>query len=256
MTGPPVRVWRYRFRATFGRRWGAYLSLVLLIGLIGGLAMGALAAARRTESSCPTFLASTNPSNLSFGTALWNPFLGYTDGYNGTLIAKISRMPDVRQVASYAGMYTEPLNSDGQPTKAAENANMDVDWKRGRPLLHAGPGDRRPGADGRPEPARRDHDDRRAARTLGLHVGQTVPWGTYANSQLSSARIVVPPKPAIRQNLTLVGTVVLNNAVVQDDIDANGPVTVILTPALTDSCSTAVRTSRLPTSNSTTAAAT
>ena len=80
-----------------------------------------------------------------------------------------------------------------------------------------------------------------AARTLGLHVGQTVPWGTYANSQLSSAGSVVPPEPAIRQNLTLVGTVVLNNAVVQDDIDANGPVTVILTPALTrqllDCCS-------------------
>ena len=35
--------------------------------------MGAMVAARRTESSFPTFLASTNPSNLSLGTALWNP---------------------------------------------------------------------------------------------------------------------------------------------------------------------------------------
>jgi hypothetical protein len=241
VTGQLVRVSRYRFRATFGRRWGAYLSLVLLIGLIGGLAMGALAAARRTESSFPTFLASTNPSNLSLGTALWNPFLGFTDGYNSALIAEISRLPDVRHVASYAGMYTEPLNSDGQPTKAAQNANMDVDGSVGGLFFTQ---DRVTVVQGRmADPNRPDEIMMTvgAARTLGLHVGQTVPWGTYANSQLSSAGSVVPPKPAMRQNLTLVGTIVLNSAVVQDDIDANGPTTVILTPALTrqllDCCS-------------------
>jgi hypothetical protein len=38
----------YRFRATFSHRWGGYLSLVLLIGLVGGLSMGGFAAARRT----------------------------------------------------------------------------------------------------------------------------------------------------------------------------------------------------------------
>ena len=49
--------------------------------------MGALAAARRTESSFPTFLASTDPSNLSLATALWNPALGYTTGYNEPRVA-------------------------------------------------------------------------------------------------------------------------------------------------------------------------
>ena len=29
----------YRFRATFSQRWGAYLSVILLIGLVGGVAM-------------------------------------------------------------------------------------------------------------------------------------------------------------------------------------------------------------------------
>jgi hypothetical protein len=47
----------YRFRATLGRRWGGYLSLVLLIGLVGGLAMGSAAAPRRTQSSFSTHLA-------------------------------------------------------------------------------------------------------------------------------------------------------------------------------------------------------
>jgi hypothetical protein len=29
----------YRFQATFTRRWGGYLSVLLLIGLVGGLGM-------------------------------------------------------------------------------------------------------------------------------------------------------------------------------------------------------------------------
>ena len=93
MNGAALRVSGYRLRATFGRRRGAYLSLVLLIGLVGGLAMGALAAARRTESSFPTFLASTNPSNLSLGTAIYNPALGYTTGFDGRLVDTIARCP-------------------------------------------------------------------------------------------------------------------------------------------------------------------
>jgi hypothetical protein len=60
-----LRVASYRSRATFRRRRGRYLALVLLIGLVGGVAMGALSAARRTQSSFSTYLASTNPSNLT-----------------------------------------------------------------------------------------------------------------------------------------------------------------------------------------------
>ena len=69
-----------------------------------------------------------------------------------------------------------------------------------------------------------------AADALGLHVGQTVTWGTYTDAQFGSAANTPPP---LHQRLTLVGTVVLNNAVVQDEIDANGPGAVIFTPALT-----------------------
>ena len=56
-----LRVAVFRFRAGFGRRWTGYLSVVLLAGLIGGLAMAAVAGARRTESSFPTYFASTTP---------------------------------------------------------------------------------------------------------------------------------------------------------------------------------------------------
>ncbi len=42
------------------RAAGDYAVLVLLIGLIGGVAMGSVQAGRRTQSSYPAFLASTN----------------------------------------------------------------------------------------------------------------------------------------------------------------------------------------------------
>ena len=50
-----LRVAGYRFRATFRRRWGGYVALVAVIALVGGLAMGAVAGARRTQSSFPTY---------------------------------------------------------------------------------------------------------------------------------------------------------------------------------------------------------
>ena len=52
----------YRFRVTFRHRIGGYLALAVLLGLIGGVAMAAVTAARRTESSYPDYLASTDPS--------------------------------------------------------------------------------------------------------------------------------------------------------------------------------------------------
>ena len=220
----------YRFSRTFRQRRGAYLSLVLLIGLVGGLSMGALTAARRTESSYPTFLASTNPSNLSVATALWNPVLGYTTGYNDPLVATIARLPHVRRAESYSGIYSEPIGANGQPTSAAEKANFDVNGSVEGLYFNL---DRVTVLQGRMADPKRANEIMMtvgAADALDLHVGQTVTWGTYTNAQFESATNAPPP---LHERLTLVGTVVLNNAVVQDEIDANGPTTVIFTPALT-----------------------
>jgi hypothetical protein len=46
-----LRVASYRFRATFGRCWLGNATIILLIGLVGGLAMGSIAGARRTQSA-------------------------------------------------------------------------------------------------------------------------------------------------------------------------------------------------------------
>jgi len=56
-------------RACSGEQHALALKLVLLIGLIGGIAVGSMAAARRTQSSFATFLASTRPFDFS-----WRPW--------------------------------------------------------------------------------------------------------------------------------------------------------------------------------------
>ena len=54
----------YRFRATLRHRWGGLLSIVLLTGLLGGLSMGAIEAARTTESSPLDFATSVDAPEI------------------------------------------------------------------------------------------------------------------------------------------------------------------------------------------------
>lgn len=51
MSRSPARLAWYRLRATFRRRLSGYLTLALLVGLVGGVALGSLTAARRTYAS-------------------------------------------------------------------------------------------------------------------------------------------------------------------------------------------------------------
>ena len=64
MSRSPTRLAWYRLRATLDRRLAGYLALAILVGLIGGVAMASVTAARRTDSAYPDYLASTNPSDL------------------------------------------------------------------------------------------------------------------------------------------------------------------------------------------------
>src|SRR5207244_8688507 len=83
---------------------------------------GAVAGARRTQSSCPAFLASTNPSDLGGITAVLNPALGADAGYDAALTARISHLPRVRRLESYGGLNILPLGSDGGPADPASAA--------------------------------------------------------------------------------------------------------------------------------------
>src|SRR6516225_3145812 len=104
-----ARVAWYRFRCTWGERWGGYLALALLLGLVGGLATGSVAAARRTQAAFPAYLASTNSSDLTVLTGLSGP----GSGYDPALIRKIAGLPDVRRVENYALMDAAVLAPNG-----------------------------------------------------------------------------------------------------------------------------------------------
>ncbi len=90
----------YRFRATFRRRWAGYVTLVVLIGLVGGTALAAVAGARRTQSSFPTYLASTNPSDLQ----MFTEFAPITNtGYSEKVAAAVARVREVEQAVDVIG---------------------------------------------------------------------------------------------------------------------------------------------------------
>ena len=80
------RVARYRLRAAARRDWAGYLAIVLIVGVLGGVAMASVAAARRTQSAVARILAASNPSDLDIDTG----------SYSAGMVRAISRLPQVR----------------------------------------------------------------------------------------------------------------------------------------------------------------
>ena len=227
-----LRVARYRFRATFRRRWGDYLAIVLLVGLLGGLAIGAVAAARRTQSSFTTFLASTNPSDLSI--AVFPPGnVGSEGGYSAKLTTSIKQLPDVKRVRSWVQPLGVPLRPNGVPqlstlsnvtvVGSVDGLSFDMD---------------RPGViEGKMADAGRTDQfvtTPAGARFAHWHVGEAVPFGFYSGRQISSPEFgTAKVTPTIRVDATLVGIVQFSNSVIQDQVDEY-PTFALFTPALTD----------------------
>jgi hypothetical protein len=220
-------VW-YRSRTTFARRWSAYLGLILLVGLIGGIAMASMAAARRTQSSYPAFLAGTNVSDLTMST--YGVTNAAASNYSPTLTREIAHLPEVKRVESWVGAEVAPLEQDGAPNLTAPiNPVGSVDGlffneDRATPVV------------GRmADPGRADEFVTTAlgARALGLRVGQVVPMGVYTSNQFNTPGFGTPRvAPERRINMRLVGIVVFNDQVIEDDTDRL-PTDILFTPALT-----------------------
>ncbi|HVE19340.1 MAG TPA: hypothetical protein VNB52_09650, partial [Ilumatobacteraceae bacterium] len=69
--------------------------------------MASVAGARRTQSSYPAFMTSTNPSDLT---------ISYFDGVAPPeLIDAIANLPNVRRVTSMLALAGLPLAADGTP---------------------------------------------------------------------------------------------------------------------------------------------
>jgi hypothetical protein len=231
----------YRFRATFGRRWGGYLSLVLLVGLVGGLAMGAVAGARRTQSSFPTYLASTDPSDINLPTALYKPGSANSTGADLAVTRRIAHLPRVRRVETEYQLNALPLGSNGFPiSRTTSNASIiDSLNQYGSVDGELFDQDRMTPIEGRlPDPKTVDEAvvSPSVAQALGLKVGDVLPMGFYTNAQTElpgyGTDLHFRVKPHLRIDMKVVGIVVLNNAVVVDDVEAASRPAIVYTPAL------------------------
>jgi hypothetical protein len=204
----------YRFRATFHRRWTTYLSVILLIGLTGGLAMASIAAARRTQSSYPTFLQSTNPSTLTLAV------FGNSGGKGAPSLAPaIARLPDVKDVRTLASGDAVILDHSGAPRLDTVNIVTIVGSTDG----YAEQEDRLSVLQGHlvdPKSLDQIEVTSGAARVWDVHVGQKVPIGFYAPQQgqlpgFGTAKV----KPIFTVHATVSAIVAMNSEIVQDDVD-------------------------------------
>ena len=224
-----LTVARYHFRATFRQRWAGYLSIVLLVGLVGGVAMGSIAGARRTQSTFPAYLAATNASNLQIQTSTVTNQFG-----TATLIGKLARLPHVQHVADAPYLLVIPLGPNGKALPSAFNDDdvAEVGSVGGMYFSQ----DRVTVTQGRmADPASTDEmvATAEAARLSGWHLGQTVPFGAYSVQQANTATFnPLTAEPHPRFSAKLVGIVVFSSQVVDDDVD-RFPTTVLMTPALT-----------------------
>ena len=219
----------YRFRSTFRSRRSGYLSLILMIGLVAGLAIGAVAAARRTQSSFPTYLASTAPSDLTVLTGLYEPDLGNDSGLDKVLVHKIARLPHVKRVESYGGLDAAILAPSGAVVANAQGLPGSIDGEyfdqdrvtivQGRMANPGRAGEVVMDAKGTPKQVR---------------VGEVVPIGFFTNAQEQLPDFGSPSvKPYLRLDVTVVGKAVFSREVVQDDVDAGLDGGLLFTPALT-----------------------
>jgi hypothetical protein len=222
----------YRFRATFRRRWPGYLTVVLLVGLVGGVAMGAVAGARRTQSAFPAYLTATEASDLEVQPS--SNVVASTPRQIDTLGNKLAHLPNVARVATAPNLIVVPLGPEGRPLPSAVNDD-DVTalgseggafFTQDRVTLVAGQM-----AD--PKSGSEMVATAEAAKLSGWHVGETVRFGAYTVHQTQSPSFSFETsKPAQRFSATLVGLVVFSSQVVNDDVD-RFPTDVLMTPALT-----------------------
>jgi FtsX-like permease family len=230
-----VRVSWYRFSATIHQRWSGYLSIVLLIGLVGGVAMVSIAGARRSQSTFGAYLAATRTSDLQFQTSGVQDQFGIT-----TLSGKLAHLPHVEHVADSPSLLVIPLGVNGKALPSAFNdddvtevgSDGGMYYSQDRVIVTQGKMADSASTDEMVATAE-------AARLSGWHLGQTVPFGAYSVQQAEAPSFnPLTGKPWMRFSAKLVGLVEFSSQVVDDDVD-RFPTYVLMTPALTKKLSAA-----------------
>ena len=221
---PPVwwPAW-YRLRAGLRRDWAGYLAIALIVGLLGGVAMASVAAARRTQSAFPRILAASNASDLHV----------HPGPYTARVVGQISRLPRVRSAESYVALYgLRALRSGFADPRTSFNQQVELVgsldglyFDQDRVIITSG----RRANPGRPGEI---VISEQTARRFGLRIGQSLTVNFYSTQQVSDPGFdPMTRQPVHRVRLTVTGIGVFTDEVVQDDTDRI--IRILATPALT-----------------------
>ncbi len=190
--------------------------------------MASVAAARRTQSSYPTFLRSTSPSTLTMAV------FGATNGGKGgaSLVKEIKQLSDVVEVRTLNSGAAVPLSAAGAPRLNTLNSvvtggSLDGDFAREDRLSVV------QGHLSDPKSLDQVEVTPGAARIWNVHVGQKLPIGFYAPRQQNLPGFGTPRvKPILTVHATVTAIVTMNSEIVQDDVDRSYGF-AFLTPAMT-----------------------
>jgi ABC-type lipoprotein release transport system permease subunit len=108
-------VW-YRFRSELRARWKAWFGLALLVGVTGGIVLGALAGARRTDRAYPNFVESQHGYDLMIVNG--RPPLFDFATFD---LEEIAELPQVTEAAPVNGIPMFGKTPDGTVVSAANS---------------------------------------------------------------------------------------------------------------------------------------
>jgi hypothetical protein len=222
-------IW-YRTRTTFGAQWPGLLALTLLIALLGGLAMGAVEAARTTVSSFTDFSTNTHVPDLFVLDGTYNPTTGMHSAYNPQLLRTLSHLPHVKKVESEVDLNIGPLTSQSTPLAQSEGTTAigtvdGLEFNEDTVVVTQGR---------MPNPRRADEFvlDSATAKRFGFHLDQVVRMGWITNAQSASFNFKVPAGQQIRAKLVGIGATDAEQ-LFEDQDSATSSTVELFTPALT-----------------------
>ena len=205
-------------RVWLASHWRSFITATATIAVCFGIALFAIAGARRTQSAYPRFLDHVHSSTLSAGT------VGASIDETNNAIAAI---PEVRESRTFIGFSIYALVNDQPDFSQAFEGTGTYD---GRFFDQ----DRFTPTEGRmADPDRPDEVmiNEFGAERLGYRVGQHLDLGVYATEQVNDpAFFTDPPLPPQRVSATIVGIGVFPDEILQDDADRTAR--LLITPAL------------------------
>jgi hypothetical protein len=211
-------VW-YWSRRTARAHWRSYVGAAVLLALLGGLTMAALAGARRTASAYPRFRAAGHVMDAQVNSG----------DFESQHPEVAGQMPGVTESATYIAFLAGILTPDGGPdTQTGGEVAGSLD---GLYFTH----DRFAVTEGRlPDPSRPDEIavNEIMATTQGVEVGRTFDIGVFDPADEDQVYSDTPPPFVDRLDVTVVGIGLFPDEVVQDD--TNRIPRMLFTPAFTE----------------------